>query len=540
MTGAAPGFDRVEVRSGSYHDSVALMQVSRSVAGVEGVLAAQVAMATELNLDVLRGMGFELPGGLGPADLLVAIRAVDDAAHDAAGLAVAAALSPSGARGSGAGPGSGPATGPAVAVAPPRPTGSAARAFDAGLALVSVPGEYAFVEAMDALDAGLDVMIFSDNVPVEQEVRLKEEAARAGRLVMGPDCGTAVVGGVGLGFANVVRPGPVGLVAASGTGAQQLLSLLDAAGVGVRHCLGVGGRDLSSAVGGRSTRAALALLDADPDVELIVLVSKPPAPEVEREVRAFVGTLATPVQLVLLGPARPDLTAAARTAAEAVGATWRPLPWWPAPTATRGGHRSRLLAGFAGGTLCDEAMLIAAPSLGPVASNIPLAGAPRLTPDLEHTLDGARPEHVMIDFGDDQLTRGRPHPMIDGSLRLAWLARQAALLGDGTGDAVNGSLDRAQGAVLLLDVVLGHAADPDPAAGLAPAILAARAGVAARGGELAVVVSLCGTQGDPQGLLRQAETLAASGASVYLSNAEATRAALALLAVAPAPPAPPP
>jgi FdrA protein len=502
--------DRVEVRRGSYHDSVTLMQVSRAVADVDGVLAAQVAMATDLNVDVLRGMGFALPDGLGPADLVVAVRARDETAHAAALAALATALAP--VRGSAGGGGD--------ATVPHRTTGAAVRASGATFALVSVPGPHAFTEAMDALEAGCDVMVFSDNVPLEAEVRLKDAAAERGRLVMGPDCGTAVVGGVGLGFANVVRPGPVGVVAASGTGAQQVLSLLDAAGVGVRHCLGVGGRDLSAEVAGRSTRAALALLDAEPEVELILVVSKPPAPEVETAIRAFAGGLATPVHLALLGPGRPDLTTAARVVAEAAGATWRSLPWWPAPTERTGVH-TRLRGGFAGGTLCDEAMIIASSVLGPVASNIPLPGAPRLTADLRTAEDGGTPDHVFVDFGDDELTRGRPHPMIDGSLRADWLRREAEAVG------------RGGGAVVLLDVVLGHAAHPDPAAELAPAITHARATAAARGGELAVVVSLCGTDGDPQGLRRQAEALAAAGASVHVSNAEATRKALDLLTPTP-------
>ena len=154
------------------------------------------------------------------------------------------------------------------------------RASGPGLALISVPGRYAFAEAMDALDAGCDVMIFSDNVPVEQEIMLKDIAAQRDLIVMGPDCGTAIVGGIGLGFSHTLAAGPVGLVAASGTGAQQVLCLLDYAGAGVSAALGVGGRDLSAAVGGRSARAALAALDADPGTELIIVVSKPPAAEV--------------------------------------------------------------------------------------------------------------------------------------------------------------------------------------------------------------------------------------------------------------------
>src|SRR4051794_12117214 len=230
--------ERVEVRPGAYHDSVTLLQVSRAVAQVDGVDAAQVAMATDLNVEVLVRMGFDVPPGAGPNDLVVALRAADDDALAVADAAVAREL----AGGVGGPDTAGDGQAPAVR---PRTTGSAAEGGT--LAVISVPGQHAFPEAMDALDAGLDVLLFSDNVPVEQEVRLKAEAARRDLLVMGPDCGTAVVGGVGLGFANVVRPGPVSLVAASGTGAQQVMSLLDAAGGGGPPCPGGGGRGLSAA-----------------------------------------------------------------------------------------------------------------------------------------------------------------------------------------------------------------------------------------------------------------------------------------------------
>jgi len=374
--------------------------------------------------------------------------------------------------------------------------------------LISVPGPHAFTEAMDALTAGANVMLYSDNVPVEQELALKEEGRRRGLLVMGPDCGTAAVGGVGLGFANVVRPGPVGLVAASGTGSQQLMCLLDGAGVGVSHVLGVGGRDLSAAVGGRSTLQALDLLDSDPATELIVLVSKPPAKAVADEVQAYAEKLATPVQFALLGRGQPDLTAATERAVTTVGGAWSEPRWWPARPERTGDFR--VLRGlFAGGTLCDEAMVIAADALGPVASNIPLE------PDWALPDDLRSPGHLMIDFGDDRLTRGRPHPMIDQTLRVERLLEEAA---------------GPQAPVVLLDVVLGYAAHADPAGELAPALSEAQRIVGAAGRELAVVISLCGAAGDPQGRDRQAEALVAAGASVHLSNAAAARKAVELLA----------
>jgi FdrA protein len=481
--------EHVEARPGAYADSVTLMQISADVQRADDVQAALIAMATELNLGLAATMGFQPPPHAGPNDLLVAIRATDQSALSRAREAVEVALT---AR---------PVNMGTAAEQTPRTTTAAVRASGPGLALISVPGRFAFAEAMDALNAGCDVMIFSDNVPVEEEILLKDIAAERDLLVMGPDCGTAVVGGVGLGFANVVAAGPVGLVAASGTGAQQVLCLLDDAGVGVSAALGVGGRDLSAAVGGRSARAALAALDADARTELIVVVSKPPDPGVAAGLRDFAAGLSTPVQFAFVGRGAPDLTVAAETALRALDVPVPAWPRWPgAPERPRAGVMRGL---FAGGTLCDEAMVIATALLGPIQSNIPLAGELRLAPL------AAAASHSMIDFGDDELTVGRAHPMIDQSLRLERLAAEAA----------DSSV-----AVFLLDVVLGHGAHADPAAELAPAIADAR-----EHGGAAVVVSLLGTKADPQGLDRQAAALQAAGAHVFGSNAAAARFACELI-----------
>jgi FdrA protein len=487
--------DHVELRSGAYADSVTLLQVSRTVQAAPGVVAAQVAMATGLNLEVLEQMGFTIPAS-SPNDMVVALRLDDDADVASALAAVDAALVPTR-------PTSGDTT-----LAPPRTTASALRRGGPGaIALVSVPGASATVEAMDALEAGHDVMVFSDNVPVAEEVALKTYAASRGALVMGPDCGTAVVDGIGLGFANVVRPGRIGLVAASGTGCQQLLTLLHLAGathdgVGVQWALGVGGRDLSSDVRGLATREALRRLDEDPDVDLVVVVSKPPAPEVAIELAAYVDTLSTPVELGLLGRGQRDLTAVAEAALGRLGLD---PPEWPVlgqdSTADATGPFLRGI--FVGGTLCDEAMLMATEALGPIRSNIPLSDDLALGDDL--LVD----DHTMIDFGDDALTQGRAHPMIDPTLRNDQLARAVA-------DPQTG--------VVLLDLVLGHGAEPDPAALLAPAIQAARKDRA-----IPVIVSLVGTDLDPQGLDATRDALVAAGAEVHLSNASATRRALDLL-----------
>ncbi|HEY7044893.1 MAG TPA: FdrA family protein [Nocardioidaceae bacterium] len=477
----------VEIRRGAYQDSVSLMQLSRELTGRPDVTNVQVAMATELNLELLEQMGFEVPAEATPNDMVVAIEAPDDEAIAATRSALDEALTRTPARTDGWDD-----------ATPPAPTlGAAARRVDASLALVSTPGRVAVVDAADALAAGLDVMVFSDNVSLDHEVALKDWAAELGLLVMGPDCGTAVVDGVGLGFANVVRPGPVGIVAASGTGAQQLLALLDGADVGVKHCLGVGGRDLSAPVAGRSTLAALDRLAADDDVETIVVISKPPAPDVAARVTEHAKAFDKPAVIGYLGPGQPDLTTTAQRVAEAAGAAWTPpRRWGPQSPPPRDGFLRGL---FSGGTLCDESMVLAVEHLGRVASNIPLDGQSTLG----HDLAGAG--HTCIDFGDDQLTAGRPHPMIDPSLRLDRLERELA---------------DPECAVVLLDVVLGHGAHPDPATDLSDVIA---------GSTTPVVVSLVGTRDDPQGLEAQATRLAEAGAVVHASNAAATREALAII-----------
>jgi FdrA protein len=455
---AAVSVESVEVRAGSYADSVTLMQVSQRAAAVDGVEAAMVAMATPLNLDLLTRQRFALPTAT-PNDLVIAIRAADEAALRAGLDAVAAAWRPA------------PVSIAAQAQVPRTTAGALRRVGrEREIVLVSVPGAHAFTEAMDAVNAGADVMIFSDNVPVEQEVTLKEAAERTGALVMGPDCGTAIVDGFGLGFANAVRAGPVGIVAASGTGAQQVSTLLDLAGVGVSAVLGVGGRDMSAQVGARATRAALQRLAADAATEHVVVVSKPPDSAVEAEIRAL--DLAKPVTFVLLGPGQADLTAGTEDCLRQVGAE---IPSWPTWGLARAGAVSGEIRGlFAGGTLCAEAALIA---------------------------ESGR----FVDFGDDAMTQGRAHPVIDPSLRL---------------DALRAELADPSCGVVLLDVVLGYGAHPDPAADLADVIEGARP---------PVLVSLIGTRADPQGLQQQANVLSGAGAEVFASNAQAAQRARELV-----------
>jgi FdrA protein len=488
----------VELRAG-YRDSVRLMQLSQALRELPGIAQALVAMATDVNLDLAAGMDFPVPDGARPDEMLVALAGADDAAVTGALARLATDLDA---------PEPAAATGGATDAPSPRTVTSALRSLGADIALVSTPGRYAFLDAMDALDAGANVMVFSDNMPVAQEVALKEAAAQRGLLMLGPDCGTALVGGVGLGFANLVRPGPVGLVAASGTGAQQVMCLLDEAGVGISHCLGVGGRDMSAEVGGRGTLAALSTLDSDPATELILVLSKPPDPAVAERVRAHAATLGTPVQVALLGSGGPDLAGTARLlldrlVLDGLGGSRPPDRWrrWlpdppaaaavpataAAPAAPAAAPRpgGAIVALYCGGTLRDEAAALLDPA--------------------RPSRDARQPADILLDLGDDEYTRGRPHPMIDGTLRLERLAAASADPGC---------------SVILLDVILGYAADPDPAASLAPAVAAARAA-----GKV-VVVSLIGTAGDRQGRDRQAAALRDAGAAVFAANADAVRYAI--------------
>lgn len=368
--------------------------------------------------------------------------------------------------------------------------------------MISVPGEFAAAEARAALERGLHVMIFSDNVSLEEEVALKRLARARGLLAMGPDCGTALIGGVPLAFANAVPRGAVGLISASGTGLQEVSCLLARAGHGVSHGIGVGGRDLSAPVGALMTLAALDALDRDAATRRIILISKPPAPEIAAKVIARAAACAKPVVLCLLGAAGVKLprgVRAARTLEEAaLGAARARRTDSPRRLARRKG---RLRGLYSGGTLAAEAQIVLMDAGLAVRSNAPVPGAARCA-----AARGAA--HTIIDLGGDEYTRGRPHPMIDPELRMAELRRV---------------LRARDTALVLLDVVIGYGAHADPAGLIADTLRAAR------GAHPPVLASVTGTDADPQSYTRQVQTLRAAGVTVADSNAAAARLAARML-----------
>lgn len=488
----------------TYVDSVVQLSATRAMIEFAGVEWAAAAMATAANLRTLRSEGFSVDDLDAANDLFLAVRGADE---ESVSGALAAGMDAMFA--------SRESTGAPTGRRAYRTIGRAVRERpDTNVAIISVPGEYAALEAHEALGAGLDVLLFSDNVSVADEVALKDRAVRLGRLLMGPGAGTAMLGGVGLGFANVVGSGPVGIVAAAGTGAQEAMSLLDRWGVGISCVIGLGGRDLSDAVDGRMAKAAIASLRADPATEVIFLVSKPPAEQVARAVLAGAGDAALVASLVGRAPdagpvagRRPARTLEAgalavldllgRTRSDVVG----DLPERVAEVCGRLAPERTLVRGlFSGGTLCYESLVILGDALGPVYSNVPLSDSLRVP---------APPgSHICLDLGEEEYTLGRPHPMIDPRARVEMIDEQ------GRDPAV---------AVILLDVVLGLGAHEDPAGQLAPACArAVQQGVT-------VVAYVLGTQHDPQGYARQRETLLDAGCVV---TETAARAALAAAAVA--------
>jgi FdrA protein len=497
----------MRTRGDTYVDSVQLMAATRTMLEQPGVGWAAAVMGTPANVSELANAGFgtDQLRGVGANDLALAVRARNErqavAALDA-GMRALAAAAPT--------PGGEP-----VARAPATLEEAVAAMGEANLALVSVPGPFAALEAHKALSAGLHVLVFSDNVPLADEVELKVRAERLGLLVMGPGAGTAALGGVGLGFANALRPGPVGVVAAAGTGAQEVTTLLDRWGPGVSQVVGVGGRDLHEEVGARMTRLAVRALQADPTTELLVLVSKPPARAVARALLADLGSKPTVAALVGLDEPLPaprhvrlvgTLEEAAVAAVELLGGL-APQPGAglsePVGRAAAGLDPGRVAVRglFSGGTLCYEAMVLLSRHAGPVYSNVPLRPAWG-TP----APDGA---HVCLDLGEEEYTRGRPHPMLDPAARVKHIRRAA---------------DDPSTAAILLDVVLGHGAHPDPASVLAPAC----ADIASRSGGPAVVAYVLGTDADPQGRAGQRRRLAEAGCLLAPTGARAALMSAAL------------
>jgi FdrA protein len=533
---SSPLFTSAFVHANLYKDSVALMRVAQAMLAMDGVVNATLQMGNPANKEILTEAGLLTAqvANAGPSDVMVVVQAtsvraceaaIDVAKNQLAGTAKAAG-------------------GSAQEEIAPRTVGMGLAKLDsANIVQISVPGAYAAAEALKAVKQGLNVFMFSDNVPLAQEIAIKQEAKKRGVLVMGPDCGTAIIGGVPLGFANNVRKGNIGLVAASGTGLQEVTTQIHRMGGGVSHAIGTGGRDVCADVGGITMLQGIELLARDADTQVIAIVSKPPAPEVTIKVMAAVERAGKPAVVLFLGSDLKSPSKAIKivqTMVDCAAVATRlagiktPLSLCDiSPTAqgqskhgirlplrSRGNvseadkgvyvlpskprfqkTQTYLRALYSGGTYCSEAQSIWAKSGLSVWSNIPVNKAFALDNPKKASF-----EHTALDLGDDDFTVGKPHPMIDQGARIERLMREAA---DPTVR------------VILLDVVIGWGAHADPASELATAVVQAKKIAAKDKRTLAVIGFVCGTDLDPQGFAMQEQKLRAAGMVLAPNSASA-------------------
>lgn len=506
------------VLKNAYYDSAFLMLVSKAVKGISGIKEAALVMATEINLAVLGEIGLLDPREISasPNDLIVAMEGESEDILEHALTEAKDLLQrrrrriedeeeyrPVGLEG-------------AIRIMP-----------DANLAIISVPGLYAGREARKALDQGLHVMLFSDQVPLEQEIELKKLACRKGLLMMGPDCGTAIINGKPLCFANVVRRGRIGVVAASGSGLQELTCLIHHLGGGISQAIGTGGRDLRIEVGGMMTVMGIEALDSDPGTEVICVISKPPAPQVAERVIERLGKTRKPSVVHFVG-LRTNMksdrirfagdleetaaTAVALSPGRCDGGTRAPEPDMDRileQETTNMAKGQRYLRGlYAGGTLADEAMMVFEKEGYEIYSNIQ-ADPSKMLKDPRVSF-----RHTVVDLGDDLFTMGRPHPMIDSSTRA---------------DRIQREMEDPEVAVLLLDFVLGYGSNEDPCGSMLGPLKRAKDKARERGGYLSVITSITGTDQDPQDREEQRKRLESVGCVVMPSNVRAASLALRII-----------
>ncbi|WP_313640734.1 acyl-CoA synthetase FdrA [Paenibacillus sp.] len=498
------------IKPNSYQDSVSLMLLTNKLSEMEGIRQISVMMGTPANKDIFKNSGLLTPEveAANPNDICIVVDTEDEGLIDGVLKEADEFLQNQATKSQGS------------KLKTVRTLDSAVKALsDANIAIISIAGQYAAQEAKKAVERGLHVFIFSDNVDLDAELELKTMAKQQGTLVMGPDCGTGIISGIPLAFANVVNEGNIGIVGASGTGIQEVTTQIERLGGGISHAIGTGGRDLSETISATTAIQALEGLASDPNTDVIVLISKPPAPEVKAKVVAVMKTLGKPVVAIFMGD-RPleqhdnisyaytledtaikAVELAKSTSTAVIEEKEESIPQVEALKAS--GTQQKLKGFYSGGTLAAEAAMLLADAVGGHG-------------DREHKngfmfhQDG----HEIIDLGDDAYTQGRPHPMIDPRLRVDMILEAAR---------------NPETAVILLDVVLGYGSHEDPAGALIPAITKAISVAASEGRGLAVIASVCGTMNDPQVYDEQVAKLKEAGVIVRGSNADAVRLAVSVI-----------
>lgn len=527
----SPGIFHVLVKSNYYRDSLNLLKISDIMKrSSSGIVEAVVIMGTKTNKAVLVKLGFPSTkiNQATESDLIIAIEAVDKGSVDSALRKVEELLHSDGSSD----------TSSSVSENPTDLDSALVSMSNANLALISIPGEYVKDLSIKLSNEGIHQQIFSDHVPLDDELTIKEYAAKKGVLVLGPGAGTSIINGKGIGFSNVLRKGPVGIIAAAGTGLQEVSSLLDQCDIGVKYGLGVGANDPKEKIGGLMMLEALKVLEELPDIEIMTIVSKPPSPRAKKKiidyivkngkkkyVLAFLGgghddslpksTKSKIVQVTTLASA--VFAVAGLTSNElykqslvrlhiepeilqrSVAKEWKGF----------GQQQKYIRALYTGGTFAYETQVILNGILKDLFSNAPTGRTKKLPQSSKSK------KHSILDLGEEEFTQGRPHPMIDPTIRRLRLVEE--------------SQDPEVG-VVMMDFVLGYGSNPDPVGAVLNEIGQVKATARKSGRYLSIVTHVCGTKRDPQGYDESIRKLENAGALVFPTNALAAIASAQIIA----------
>lgn len=495
------------VKKGSYQDSVVLMLLTNKLSSLDGIRKVSVMMATPANKAIYQQGGMETDELMkATANDMVIVADVENESlfyqmmEEVENFLKNQATTSDGLR----------------KEEGVKSWDSALKAVpDANLAVISIPGAYAAFEADRALDENLHVFMFSDNVSIEDELRLKQKAHKKGLLVMGPDCGTGIIQGVPIAFTNNVTPGSIGIIGASGTGIQELTTIIDRMGEGVANAIGTGGRDLSITVGGITMMDSIDAMDKDDSIKVLIVISKPPAKEVRDRIVSKLSNCTKPVVTVFLGekPAYHEegfyhaytLDEAARIAVKLLRGEEISYgkPQMPEGGYFKAEEKKTIKAYYSGGTLAGEAAMLIKDALHLVIPPEKKKGF------MLHT-DG----HIVVDLGDDEYTQGKPHPMIDPAKRV---------------ECMKDAMDDQNTGVILLDVVLGYGSHEDMAGALLPAIISLKEKARVEGRKIFFVATVCGTRKDYQGYDEQIGKLNNAGVIVCESNKIAVETAIHII-----------
>jgi FdrA protein len=506
--------DKVIIKNNTYYDSVSLMTISEKGKSFHKVNDLVVCMGTATNKQLLKDIGFidSRFAEIGSNDLIIAIRAEDEKALEEAVKKVDESFTERVIKSESGEDNKVYSLQYAIKQKP-----------DSNVIIISVPGEYAFLEAKKALLANKHVMLFSDNVTIEEENELKEYSVSRGLLMMGPDCGTAIINGVPLAFANVIPKGPVGIIGASGTGSQEVSSLIARMGSGITQLIGIGGRDLSEKIDGKMMLLGIEALEKDPATKVIVLISKPPAPKVIEKILARAAKCNKPVVVHFIGSDKALVESHGLVAADSLEDTAvKAVEFTSGKTGglavdennlksiarsevSRMNKSQKYIRGlYSGGTLCDEAMFYLQRKFGKIYSNTPLDPQCKLRDSRISEKDS------VVDLGDDEFTKGKAHPMIDPSYRKLRLLNEAKDI---------------EVAIILLDIVIGYGSHPDPAGAMIESVSKTKEEFQRRNQYLSFIATVCGTESDPQSLSKQESKLREAGVICMPSNYQAVRLA---------------